>query len=302
MASRLVPLLGVVATAFVLLSISARPVQPAVSGPAVYVGGYVGALSQYKVRQGESLIEIARRFDLGYNEIRDANQGVDPVLPKPGAVITIPSAWIPPPVPELPCIVVNLAELRLFYFPADGAPRIESFPIGIGDEGADTPLGYFHVVEKIVDPYWHVPKSIRRQRPQLPAVVAPGARNPLGRHALRLSRQDILIHGTNRPYGIGRRSSHGCLRLYSADMAALFGKVRKGIRVSIINQPVKLGVKEGRVFIEVHRQGEDAAGVGEILHMMAEANLLQQVDMGKLVRAYYENKGYPVEVTWSVRK
>ncbi|WP_328747806.1 L,D-transpeptidase [Geomonas anaerohicana] len=197
---------------------------------------------------------------------------------------------------------MNLAELRLFFFPEGGTTQIESFPIGIGDEGTDTPLGSFQVVEKIVDPYWHVPKSIRRQRPQLPSVVAPGPGNPLGRHALRLSRQDILIHGTNRPYGIGRRSSHGCLRLYPADMAALFVKVQKGMGVRIVNQPVKLGIKDGRVFIEFHRQKRDTTGVGEILHVMADRNLLHRIDMGKLVRAYYQNSGYPVEITWTDRK
>ncbi|WP_449727789.1 L,D-transpeptidase family protein [Geomonas agri] len=234
---------------------------------------------------------------MGYNEIRDANRGVDPILPKAGIVVTIPSAWIPPPATERPCIVVNLAELRLYFFPESDITPITSFPIGIGDEGVDTPLGRFFIVDKIMDPYWHVPKSIRRQRPQLPAAVAPGARNPLGRHALRLSRQDILIHGTNRPYGIGRRSSHGCLRLYPGDMASLFVKAQEGMRVTVIDLPVKVGVKEDRVFIEFHRQDKHTVDVGAVLHLMADRNLLHRIDMGKLVRAYYENRGYPVEIS-----
>ena len=287
------------ATALVVLPLSAAPAQPADSMPSTYIGGYIGELHQYKVRQGESLIELARRFDLGYNEIRDANPGVDPVIPAPGTVVTIPSAWISPAVTERPSIVVNLAELRLYVFSKNEDAAVQSFPLGIGDEGADTPVGTFVIVEKITDPSWHVPQSIRRQRPQLPAVVAPGARNPLGRHALRLSRQDILIHGTNRPWGIGRRSSHGCLRLYPKDIASLFILAHKGMQVWIINQPVKIGTKEGRVFVELHCEGSNAVGVGEILHMMADRNLLWRVDMGKLIRAYYENKGYPIDITWT---
>ncbi|WP_236019106.1 L,D-transpeptidase family protein [Geomonas propionica] len=283
----------------VVLTIFAGPAQPAESMPSTYIGGYLGELRQYKVRQGESLIEIARRFDLGYNEIRDANPGVDPVIPAPGTVVTIPSAWISPAVIERPSIVVNLAELRLYVFSKIGDAAVQSFPLGIGDEGTDTPVGKFVIVEKIINPSWHVPQSIRRQRPQLPAVVAPGARNPLGRHALRLSRQDILIHGTNRPWGIGRRSSHGCLRLYPKDIASLFAMAHKGMQIQIIYQPVKVGTKEGRVFIEFHCQGRDAVGVGDILHMMADRNLLRRIDMGKLVRAYYENKGYPIDITWT---
>ncbi|MBU5638823.1 L,D-transpeptidase family protein [Geomonas sp. Red69] len=294
----LVVLCAVVA-ALVLPTCSARAGEAAAALPPYYAGGYIGQLRQYKVRPKESLIEIARRFDLGYNEMRDANPGVDPILPKSGTVVTIPSAWIPPAVSERPSIVVNLAELRLFVFPTTDAYGVESYPIGIGDEGTDTPVGRFVIVDKILDPSWHVPASIRRQRPQLPAVVAPGERNPLGRHALRLSRKEILIHGTNRPWGIGRRSSHGCLRLYPDDIASLFAKVQQGMRVWIINQPVKVGVKEGKVFIEFHHQDRDTVGVGDILHMLADQGLLQRVDMGKLVRAYYENKGYPVEITWT---
>ncbi|MBU5615379.1 L,D-transpeptidase family protein [Geomonas azotofigens] len=287
--------------AFGLLTVMVPAARAVVAVPSIYEGGFVGELRLYKVRHGESLIEIARKFDLGYNGIRDANRGVDPILPKPGTVVTIPSAWIPPTAWERPCIVVNLAELRLFYFPHRG-DGIITFPIGIGDEGTDTPVGRFVITEKIVNPYWHVPESIRRKRPQLPAVVAPGARNPLGRHALRLSRPDILIHGTNRPWGIGRRSSHGCLRLYSEDIANLFEMAQKGMPVWVINQPVKIGAKGGRIFVEFHCQSSDTVGVGDILQLMADRGMLHLIDMGKLVRAYYENKGYPVEITWNERK
>lgn len=266
--------------------------------PPVFKGAYIGQLRQYRVRKGESLIELARRFDLGFIEIRDANPGVDPVLPKPGTVVTIPTAWIPPAVPEGQSIVVNLAELRLYYF--DKAPsQVMSYPIGIGDEGTQTPVGNFFITEKLTKPSWHVPRSIRRQRPELPEVMPPGPRNPLGSHALRLSRADILIHGTNRPWGIGRRSSHGCLRLYSNDIAALFAKARTGMRVMIIDQPLKIGVEGDKVFLELHGAGKDATSAADVLHIMADRGLLHRVDMGKLVRAVYERRGYPVDISWS---
>lgn len=275
--------------------------RPSHAIPSTYPDGFVGELRQYKVGNRESLIEIARRFDLGFNEIQDANPEVDPFLPKPGTLLTIPAAWIPPAVSESerPSVVVNLAELRLFLFPKDSRSDILSFPIGIGDEGTDTPVGTYHIIEKTVSPYWRVPKSIRRQRPELPGVVPPGPENPLGSHALRLSRDSILIHGTNRPWGVGRRSSHGCLRLYPEDIAELFQRVSKGMRVTIINQPVKIGVRDQRVFIELHREQTETIGTGEVLHMMAERGLLQRIDLGKLIRAVDEKKGYPVEISWA---
>lgn len=283
----------------VLATLAARVARPSHAIPFTYPNGFIGELRLYEVGNRESLIEIARMFDLGFNEIRDANPEVDPFLPKPGTLITIPTAWIPPAVSERPSLVVNLAELRLYLFPKDPQSEILSFPIGIGDEGTDTPAGTYHVIEKTVSPYWRVPKSIRRQRPGLPAVMPPGPLNPMGSHALRLSRDSILIHGTNRPWGIGRRSSHGCLRLYPEDIAELFPRVDKGMPVTIINQPVKVGIRDQRVFIELHREQKESIGTGDVLHMMAERGLLQRIDLGKLIRAVDEKKGYPVEISWT---
>ncbi|QXE90807.1 L,D-transpeptidase family protein [Geomonas subterranea] len=296
------PLVHCVAvSALVLPALLVPTAQPAVAMPPVYAEGFIGEMRQHKVRPRESLIEIARTYDLGYIEIRDANPGVDPVLPTPGTVVTIPSAWIPPAVLERPAIVVNLAEMRLYFFTTKDDSGVLSFPIGIGDVGTDTPVGKFVVAEKLINPSWHVPESIRRQNPQLPRIIAPGVRNPLGRHALRLSRADILIHGTNRPWGIGRRSSHGCLRLYTRDMAILFGQAKKGTQVWIVSEPVKVGVKGRRVFIELHCGGRETPGLGEILHALSDRGLLQWIDLGKLVRAYYENKGYPIDISWADR-
>jgi L,D-transpeptidase ErfK/SrfK len=257
--------------------------------------GYIGELRQYRVKDRESLIEIARRFDLGFNEIADANPGVDPFLPKTGSVVTIPTVWIPPAAPPRPAIVINIPELRLYYFPK-GSGTVSTYPLGIGDQGTDTPIGRYRVVEKIVRPAWHVPKSIRQQR-RLPEVVPPGPNNPMGSHALRLSMQSILIHGTNRPWGIGRRSSHGCLRLYPEDIVQLYRKVPTGTRVVIVNQPVKLAVKGKNIYLEVHRYERVDLSVGRALHMLAQRKLVGRVDFAKVIGAIKERKGYPVDVT-----
>lgn len=266
-----------------------------------YADGYVGKLQQYKVHGNESLIEIARRFDLGFNEITAANPGVDPFVPGAGSILTIPTAWILPTVPTRPALVINLPEYRLYYFPRRQRLSVITYPLGIGDQGAATPYGSFSVVEKLVRPSWHVPKSIRRERPDLPEVVPPGARNPMGSHALRLSLESILIHGTNRPWGIGRRSSHGCLRLYPEDIAELFRAVPKGTRVLIINQPVKIGTRGKKIYLEAHRAAEGGQpSVGQVMHRLARMNLLIRSDFAKIVGAIGERKGIPVDVTLSL--
>lgn len=285
--------------ALILTAYSAWLVEPIHAARDVYPDGFVGAVHHYMVRDRESLIEIARRFDLGFNEIVDANPDVDPFLPKPGAMVTIPAAWIPPASSGRPSLVVNLAELRLFLFPGDVNAGIMSFPIGIGEEGNETPLGTYLIIEKSVNPAWRVPASIRRQRRDLPDVVPPGPGNPLGSHALRLSSNGILIHSTNRPWGIGRRSSHGCLRLYPEDMKLLFHRVTRGMRVTIVDQPVKIGVRGAMVYVEIHR-GPKQVGAGDVLHLLAARGLLQKIDLGKVIRAVDEKKGYPVEVSWTI--
>ena len=264
-----------------------------------YPGGFIGEVRNYKVAPGESLLEIGRRFDLGYNEIHDANRGIDPLVPKAGTVVTIPVAWIPPSFSVRPCLVINLAEFRLYYLPRKPGAQVQTFPIGIGDEASGTPLGSYSVIDKIVNPSWHVPSSIRSKRPDLPPVIPPGPENPLGSHALRLSRNDILIHGTNRPGGVGRRSSHGCLRLYPEDIVRLFRSVETGTKVFIVDQPVKVGLRGERIFVEIHGDKGDALGPGDVLRMMASRGLLRTIDLGKLVRAVEEKRGYPVEVTWT---
>ena len=282
-------------TVFCACSWVAPPLGCATSVP--FTTGFFGNVQQYRIRPNDTLIELARKFDLGFNEIADANPGIDPFIPKPGTVITIPSAWILPSPPRRPVILINLPEFRLYYFPKSKSQRIFTFPLGIGDEGKDTPVGSYRVVEKIRRPAWHVPVSIRSQVRGLPKVVPPGPDNPLGSHALRLSLRSVLIHGTNRPWGIGRRSSHGCLRLYPEDIVRLFNLVPIGMRVIVVNDPVKVAGWGDRVFVEAHRYEHRQIRMGKLIRLLADRKLIRRTDFSKLLRAVEEKKGYPIDVT-----
>ncbi len=258
----------------------------------------IGNMQQYKIKQGESLIEIARMFDLGYNEIADANPGVDPFVPPPGLPVRIPMTWIVPDVPARSGIVINISEMRLFFFLSKGTNLMTTFPIGVGDEGKETPVGEFRIIRKVVNPAWIVPKSIREEKPELPRVVPPGPDNPLGSHALRLSLPSVLIHGTNKPWAVGRKATHGCLRLYPEDIPRLFLLVKKGEKVTIVRQPVKVGVRQNRVFIEVHNDG-NANYLQEAVKALGRKNLLGRIDRKKLIYALGEQSGIPVDITSS---
>lgn len=259
-------------------------------------GDLVGTVNRYLVVKDDSLIEIARTFGLGYNEITDANPGMDPFIPRPGKVIPLPLSWILPNAPRNRGIVINLSEMRLYYFPAGDAKSVVTYPIGIGDEGSETPVGTFRVTEKRIAPAWKVPDSIRRHDPRLPRVVPPGPDNPLGSHALRLSGGSVLIHGTNKPWGVGRKASHGCIRLYPEDIPGLFQLVQTGDRVIIVRQPVKIGLNKGRVFMEVHR-GEQIDYVKEALRMIRARRLLHRIDGAKFFRTLKEKNGMPEDIS-----
>ncbi|KAF0218881.1 MAG: ErfK/YbiS/YcfS/YnhG family [Geobacteraceae bacterium] len=259
----------------------------------------IGRVRSHTVKKGESLMEIARRFDLGFNEIAEANPGLDPFVPGKGAKVVIPASWIVPDAAPADGIVINLSEMRLYYFVTSGDERLViTFPIGIGSEENDTPVGEFRLIQKIEDPSWHVPASIMKEKPELPRVVPPGPDNPLGSHAMRLSERDILIHGTNKPWGVGRKVSHGCIRLYPEDIPYLFERVPVGARVTIVRQPVKVGVKGGKVYIEAHRdQFENIDYFNEATGLLIKNNLLNGVNAQKLFQAIGERKGIPVDIS-----
>jgi L,D-transpeptidase ErfK/SrfK len=280
---------------FILMS-GFWPQQPVYATTVYFHQGFGGVARSITVKKGDSLIELARSHDLGYNEIIEANPGIDPFVPVEGTLVTIPAAWLLPDVPKRQGIVINLAEMRLYHFYSRKSERVETFPVGIGDEGWDTPTGTFRIVQKIVNPAWHVPKSIQKQRPELPKIVPPGPDNPLGTHALRLSNGKILIHGTGRPFGIGRKVSHGCLHLYPEDIVRLYGEVKLGTRVTIIRQPVKATAVNGRVFVEIH--GDEGRKLEqEAINLLVRKHLFARVDVDRLKAALSAKSGKPTDIT-----
>lgn len=269
----------------------------AFAGALAYRGEVVGFVEHETVAGGDSLIEMARRHGLGFGEITAANPGLDPFVPGEGARVTLPKEWIVPPLaPDT--LVVNLSEMRLYYlFASRGTRLVVTFPIGIGVSASTTPTGRYRVVAKKTHPTWWVPPSILREEPGHPRSVPPGPDNPLGTHALRLSRGNILIHGTNEPFGVGRKVSHGCIRLYPEDIPVLYRLVKVGTPVEVVRLPVKVGLSGGRVFVEVHPDEE--AGVGYLetaTRLLAGRGLLGRVDAARLSAAVRERSGAPVDV------
>ncbi|MGI9320887.1 MAG: L,D-transpeptidase family protein [Thiogranum sp.] len=225
----------------------------------------VGNVQVTAARHEDTLLDIARRYDLGYEEIIAANPGVDPWLPGKDTNVVLPTQFILPGQ-EREGLVLNLASMRLFYFPKPepGQPaEVITHPIGIGREGWRTPQGTTRITQKIEKPAWTVPESVRREHVRqgdpLPQIVPPGPDNPLGEFAMRLSRPQYLIHGTNKPWGVGIRVSHGCVRLYPEDISRLFPQVPVGTPVRIINEPYVVGRHDGLLYLEAHAPlSEDA--------------------------------------------
>ena len=204
----------------------------------------------------ETLLDIARRHNLGYREIVRANPDVSIWIPGEGTEVTIPGRFILPAA-ERTGIVINIAELRLYYYPEvddDETSRVETYPIGIGREGFDTPLGVTKTTMNIKNPAWYPPESVQREArargEEAPSVVPPGPDNPLGDHAIILGFDGYLIHGTNQPDGIGMRASRGCIRMFPGDIESIFDRVPAGTQVRIVNQPIKIGWHEGQPLVQ----------------------------------------------------
>jgi L,D-transpeptidase ErfK/SrfK len=218
----------------------------------------IGGTATYVVRDKDTLLDVARDYDLGYTQLMTANRGMDPWVPPPGKTVTLPERYLLPDVPRKG-IVVNLVQHRLFYFPDDHT--VETYPIGVGVEDRTTPLGLTRITKKEVHPVWHVPKSIRAENPDLPANVPPGPDNPLGDYAMQMGGSSFLIHGTNKPYGVGRNVSHGCIHLYPEDIEKLYPRIKIGTPVRIIDQEVLTAWIGGDLYIAVYPNKEQAEAI-----------------------------------------
>lgn len=258
----------------------------------------IGRPQKYIIKDRETLIELAREFNLGYNEIVTANKNVDPWIPEKGSEILIPTSWILPEILD-EGILINLAEMRLYHFFNINKKRyVRTFPIGIGREGFSTPEGTFSIVANIKDPVWNVPESIRKERPELPPFVLPGPANPLGKYWLQLSIKGYGIHGTNRPYGIGRRVSYGCIRLYPEDIEVLSRFVRPGTMVKIINESVKVTRYNNRVYIEINNTNLSHSELKRLaLEKLSGKHLLKDINKVKLLNAIEDSTGLPTVIS-----
>lgn len=254
----------------------------------------IGELGQTTTVYEDTISDLARNFDQGYREMRLANPKVDSWLPGTGTEVLVPSMYVIPKAPR-DGIVINTAEMRIYYFngkDASGAKRLLTFPISIGREQWVTPKGRTTVVGKVKNPAWHPPKSIRKEHAEegdiLPTVVPAGPDNPLGTHALLLGIDGYLIHGTDKPFGIGMRVTHGCIRMYPEDIVTMFNATPVGTPVYIVNQPIKVGIASGNIYLEVHPHlEEEQVAAGEELYSTAVKLILERV------------KDYDAALVWS---
>jgi L,D-transpeptidase ErfK/SrfK len=221
----------------------------------------VGEDQHVQTHYSDTLVEIARRYGLGYEEMVRANPKVDPWLPGEGTDIVIPGRHILPPGPH-EGIIVNIPEHRIYYFPKPRrgqTPTVVTYPVSIGKMDWQTPMGLTHVVSKETNPTWNPPASVRAEHlangdPLPSGVIRSGPDNPLGLFAMRLAIHpgDYLIHGTNNPLAVGMAVTHGCIRMYPEDVAAIFPTVPVGTKVYLINVPLKVAFVDGDLLLEAH--------------------------------------------------
>jgi L,D-transpeptidase ErfK/SrfK len=265
--------------------------------------GVVGQNGLYKVKVGQNLLDIAHEGGLGFRELRDANPKIDEWEPKAGVEIVMPTRRIIPHPKNYQGLVINIPEFRLYLFPLDTKlgerNPIMTWPVGIGAESAQSPIQAFHVKSKDEKPTWVVPDSIYAKMDQPKRVIPPGPDNPLGDYRIRLDFDLYAIHGTNDAWSVGRLTTHGCVRLYPEDIAYLYPIVDRGYPGEFVYQPVKVGERKGRVYVEVHQDVYQMFDdlLAHANSVVAEANLVGRVDPDRLAIAVKQQLGIPVDVT-----
>lgn len=259
----------------------------------------IGSTTTYTVQKKDTLLNIARDFDLGFHELRRLYPELTTWMPAAGMRISIPRMWIPPRPPREPNkreIVINLAEMRLFLFNFE-SEVIRSYPVGIGTPKTPSPTGTFLIDEKVEDPVWTVPPGLKDEYDI--SQVEPGEQNPLGRYWLGLEDTHYGLHGTNFAWSVGRATTHGCIRLYPEDISRIFSRVDKTTRVHLVYEPVKFGVKKGKVVAEVHpdlyHRIDDLAAHAYTL--LQKKGLVSSVDMNRLRLALQRRSGRPVNLS-----
>ena len=277
----------------------------------------VGQVESVPASRKDTLLDIARRYDIGQDEIVLANPQVDRWLPKEGAAVTLPKRYILPRA-ERTGLVLNLPEMRLYYYPKPLRNQtlvVITYPVSVGRMDWVTPLGKTKITAKERDPSWRPPESVKEEHAKegdiLPDVVPAGPDNPLGRFAMRLGLPGYLIHSTNKPYGVGMRVTHGCIRMYPEDIEQLFDQVPLRTEVQLVNQPIKVGWLDGALYVEVHPPLDEdkdnyqevmIAALERIAEAVAGAGTSQDVvlDDNAIRAAFAEQSGIPVMVSASL--
>jgi L,D-transpeptidase ErfK/SrfK len=258
----------------------------------------VGELDHDVTAEEDTLVDVARRNRLGYDELVLANPSVDRWLPGAGTQVLLPTRFILPRGPR-EGIVVNLAEFRLYYYPKPAKPGaarvVETFAVSAGRDEWQTPqAAQTRVSRRLQNPAWYPPRTIREEHAaegrKLPAVVPPGPDNPLGPLALKLAIPGgYFIHGTSKPFGIGMKVTHGCLRLYPEDMERLFKLVPEGTPVRVVNDPYKFSWQGGVLYVEAHPQAAEGAPAVSPLYLFQE----------RLNAELKSRPGYEIDWTWA---
>ena len=271
----------------------------------------IGNLQYIRAHENETLLDIARNNDIGQKEIIIANPDVDRWLPKNSPVVTLPKRYLLPDA-ERTGLVLNLPEMRIYYFYKSeytNIPQVITHPVSVGRMDWETPLGKTTIISKQKDPSWRPPQSLKDEAiaegdEPLPDVVLPGPDNPLGRYAMRLGIPGYLLHSTNKPFGVGMRVTHGCLRMYPEDIEQLFDDVPVGTQVQIVNQPVKLGWLSETLYIEIHpvleeNQQKASNDLQTVLNLIADYTADRPVKLsGSALRLAVEKQdGIPVAIS-----
>ena len=258
----------------------------------------IGTPSWVEIRQKDTLLDVARRYDLCYyNELEFIYPRIDEWIPPAGKILGLPTIWVLPPTKHQQ-LVINLPEQRLYYFNKANA-SVQTYPIGIGDEGWETPIGVFHINDKRPNPAWYIPVSLQAKYGM--KVMPAGPDNPLGDFIMKFSAGAYGIHGTNIPWGVGGLVSHGCIRLYPEDIKILYPQVKLGTKLEIIYEPVKIGQRDGCIYIEAHpdiylRLPDYQRYAMEKLTQM---QLTDKVDLKRFQLAIFLQNGIPADISRS---
>lgn len=278
------------------------------AGAKSYNKDYIGESASYQAEYEDTLVHLARDNDIGFVEMRAANPTLDPWIPGKGAKVTLPKQHLLPDA-ERKGIVINLPEMRIYYYEKPGEAPL-SYAIGVGREGLDTPLGKTTVVRKRVGPTWTPTQRMRKEDPTLKAFYPAGPDNPMGTHALYLGWPTYAIHGTDKPFSVGRRASSGCIRLYPDQIKDFFPRVPVGTQVNVVDQPVKVGWIGDDMYVEVHPTQEQNLKVEDfgqlssyeitkedIRRIKKKAGEHQdKIDWRAVREAVKEHRGVPVKV------